>query len=54
MIIIFVAVIWHLTKQGGRPTKIIDYLIPVIASTRHHSKSTHFRHTLLSEEKMKS
>ena len=54
LIILFVAVVGHSTKQGILPTRMLDYFKSVIASTNHHSKSTYFRHLSLSEEEMKS
>ena len=50
LLILFLAVVQHSSKRGGRPTRIIASLRLVIASICHHSKSTYFRHPYLSEE----
>ena len=54
LLILFVEVVCHSTKQGSQPTRIHVYLKAVIVSTRIHLKSIYFRHLSLSEEEFKS
>ena len=52
LIILFVAVVYHLIKQRGQPTSMISLIRSYIDYIRHHLKTKYFCHPYLYEDEI--